>query len=252
MSQAAVAKLAIGLRLHALSPLHWSLLRTHVLLIPFLLALLAVLAHGTGLDRSIADHFFDPVARTFPARQSAALEWFGHRLANVLVVCLFGLLSGAGVLAAWLPRIRPYRRLLLTTAAAMAAGPVVVVALKSVTAAKCPWALVQYGGSEQAPGFWFAAPIDAGQCFPGGHAAGGFALVAFYFAGRIAGNRSLAGAGLCLALAAGSVFSIVRMSQGAHFLSHNLWSAAIDWSLAALIFLHSFPPGTRQMHAWRA
>jgi membrane-associated PAP2 superfamily phosphatase len=30
------------------------------------------------------------------------------------------------------------------------------------------------------------------------------------------------------------VFSAIRMAQGAHFLSHNLWAAAICWFIAAL------------------
>lgn len=53
--------------------------------------------------------------------------------------------------------------------------------------------------------------------------------------------------GLGPALVAGSLFSVVRMAQGAHFLSHNLWSAAIDWWVAALVFspllLGRTPPG---------
>jgi len=34
----------------------------------------------------------------------------------------------------------------------------------------------------------------------------------------------------------------VRIAQGAHFLSHNLWSAALCWGLAALVFQQSFGP----------
>jgi membrane-associated PAP2 superfamily phosphatase len=102
---------------------------------------------------------------------------------------------------------------------------------------------VQFGGLEQARQFWFTAPADAGSCFPGGHAAGGFALVAIYFAGMVAGNRRLERAGLVLVLLAGTSFSLVRIAQGAHFLSHNLWSAAICWALAALVFRQSFVAG---------
>ena len=215
-------------------------LRTHVVLIPGLLALAALLAHHSGADQAVTGWFFDPASGGFPARRSTLVELLGHRLANLLVVVLFAVLAGMGIIATrWQP-LQRHARLLLTTAAALAAGPMLVVALKDLTTPRCPWSLVQYGGLEQARQFWFTAPADAGSCFPGGHAAGGFALVAIYFAGMVAGNRRLERAGLVLALLAGTGFSLVRIAQGAHFLSHNLWSAAICWALAALVFRQSF------------
>lgn len=214
-------------------------LRTHVVLVPGLLALAALLAQRSGLDQVVTSWFFDPAAGGFPARQSALLELLGHRLANASVVVLFAALASAGLAATWWPPLRRHGRLLLTTATALAAGPMLVVALKSVTTPKCPWSLLQYGGLEQAPPFWFTMPAAAGECFPGGHAAGGFALVAIHFAGKVSGHRGLELSGLVLVLLAGTGFSLVRIAQGAHFLSHNLWSAALCWSLAALVFRQS-------------
>ncbi len=214
-------------------------LRTHVVLIPGLLALAALLAHGSGVDQAVTGWFFDPATAGFPARRSALLELLGHRLPNALVVALFAVLAGMGILATWWQPLQRYARLLLTTAAALAAGPMLVVVLKSVTTPRCPWSLVQYGGLEQARPFWFTSPADAGSCFPGGHAAGGFALVAIYFAGMVTGNRRLEWSGLILVLLAGTGFSLVRIAQGAHFVSHNLWSAASCWALAALVFRQS-------------
>jgi membrane-associated PAP2 superfamily phosphatase len=34
----------------------------------------------------------------------------------------------------------------------------------------------------------------------------------------------------------GAAFSLLRLAQGAHFMSHNLWSAVIDLCMAALCF----------------
>ena len=189
---------------------------THVVLIPAILVLAAILSHRSGLDHAVASWFFDEGTRTFPARQSAMLELVGHKWANGAVVCLFLSLVICAALASWSLPLRRHRRLLCMTAVAMAAGPTLVVALKSVTAAKCPWALVQYGGSALAPDVWFAAPVNAGECFPGGHAAGGFALISLFFAGQASGNRALERGGLLVAVVAGTAFSVVRMSQGAH------------------------------------
>ena len=39
-----------------------------------------------------------------------------------------------------------------------------------------------------------------------------------------------------LALAVGTVFSVARMMQGAHFLSHNLRTRLIDWTICLLCY----------------
>ena len=96
--------------------------------------------------------------------------------------------------------------------------------------------LKRFGGYADFASSWFVSAADVGCCFPSGHAAAGFSLIALAFAGLAMGNRKLRSAGLTAALFAGSAFSVVRIAQGAHFLSHNLWSAAIDWCAAALVF----------------
>ncbi|MOA51591.1 hypothetical protein D3C78_1747610 [compost metagenome] len=42
----------------------------------------------------------------------------------------------------------------------------------------------------------------------------------------------LARVALVGALVLGSVFSLGRMMQGAHFLSHNLWTLLFDWMIS--------------------
>ena len=42
--------------------------------------------------------------------------------------------------------------------------------------------------------------------------------------------------GLWVALGAGAVFSVGRMMQGAHFLSHNLWTLLFDWTICVLCY----------------
>ena len=200
------------------------------------LALAAYAAAATGLDGWLAERFYDAARKGFPARDWPMLELIGHRLAKDLIVALE---VGLVVLAVLAPRIRPlapHRALLWTTALAMVAGPLVVVVLKSITAAPCPYDLARFGGHAVVPETFFVRPADAGRCFPSGHAAGGFSLFALYFAGIALGNARLRAVGLGLALAAGSAYGAVRMVQGAHFLSHNLWSAFVDWTMAALVF----------------
>lgn len=209
----------------------------HVVLIPTAFALLAVAAQRLGIDHALASAAFDPVHGAFPARASTWLELVGHRLAKSVVLGVWLLLLAGAVASGWISRLRRHRALLWTTTLAMAAGPILVVLLKDSNAHACPWDLKAFGGSADFANTWFVSRAEAGRCFPGGHAAGGFSLVALHFAGAAVGSTRLRSAGLAAALMAGAAFGGVRMLQGAHFLSHNLMSAAVVWSLAALAFI---------------
>ncbi|GIL05369.1 MAG: hypothetical protein BroJett031_18890 [Betaproteobacteria bacterium] len=211
-------------------------LLVHALLVPALLALAATFARLSGIDRAVADFFFDPVRGGFPAHDWRLLELIGHRIAKSAAWAVWFALLAAAVASLRIDRLAAYRAVLWTTVIAMAAGPLIVVGLKDINAHPCPWDLKQYGGYADDTDAWFVSAAQAGRCFPSGHAAGGFSLLALYFAGYATNDRRLRYAGLAIALGAGLVFSAVRVAQGAHFVGHNLWSAAVVWCSAALAF----------------
>lgn len=227
---------------------HFFLLR-HALLIPIVLVIAAFAAQAHGIDRYVTDLFFDKAIADFPARRLPLVELVGHRIAKSAVIALWLTLLGAAVAACWLPHLAQYRRLLWTTVAAMAVGPVIVVALKSLNAHHCPWDLKEYGGYADFASAWFVPAAEAGRCFPSGHAAGGFSLLALYFALRASGRHRLERVALVVALVCGIAFSAVRIAQGAHFLSHNLWSAAVVWSTAAAFFVPLMKPAAARVAA---
>ena len=114
---------------------------------------------------------------------------------------------------------------------AMALSTSFVNPLKTLTRMHCPWSLSEFGGVEQFSellGPRAPAVEKGGRCWPGGHAAAGFTLFAFFFVWRDRQPRR-ARAALVSALLLGGVFSLSRMIQGAHFLSHNLWTALFCW-----------------------
>ena len=215
-------------------------LRTHLLLVPGMLALSAVLAHNSGLDQTLATAFYDAGHASFPAHASKTLELLGHRLAKDAVTLIWlGLLAAAFSTHAW-PSWQPTwtakRRVLWAGVIGMALGPLIVVGLKGLNSYHCPWDLAEFGGGAAFTDNWFVAAAEVGHCFPGGHAASGFSLVTLYFMARALENPRLARAFLLMSLFTGAAFSLIRMAQGAHFLSHNLWAAAICWFVAALSF----------------
>ncbi|RMR55250.1 Phosphoesterase [Pseudomonas cichorii] len=127
-------------------------------------------------------------------------------------------------------RLMPWRRELGCLVLSMALSTGFVTPVKVITSVQCPWSLTEFGGKETYSELLASRPETdkPGRCWPGGHAATGFTLFALFFIFRDRKPR-LAKAGLVLALSLGSIFSIGRMLQGAHFFSHNVWTAVFCW-----------------------
>lgn len=231
-----------------------SFLLAHGLLIPASLIVMALLSRVSGWDEGLTALFFDPAIGDFPARQSASLEDWGHRWAKSAVLGVWLLLLLAAMAALWFSRLRPHRKLLWLTVLGMSLGPAVVAVLKDINAHPCPWDLKAYGGALDYTADWFVPRSQAGRCFPGGHAAGGFSVLALAFAAISLGWAVQARWLLVLAVLMGLAFSVIRIVQGAHFLSHNLWSAAIVWALAAWVMAPQMPrsSGVTLSRAWPA
>lgn len=214
----------------------------HLLLVPLLLGACAWAVQHGPLDMALARLFADPATQSFGWRHSAWLDILGHQAARALPIMVGGVAVAAGLAGFFVTQLRPWQRILLTLGAAMVAGPVLINALKTMTTQHCPASLIEFGGvvdyaADRAAPFWAATPHDAGHCLPSGHAGGGYALLALYFAGWAAGRPAWRWRGLAIGIAAGLLFSAVRMMQGAHFASATLWSAAIAWCIAALFFM---------------
>ena len=62
-------------------------------------------------------------------------------------------------------------------------------------------------------------------------------MLSLYFAGWAAGRPRWRWRGLAIGVAAGLLFSVVRIMQGAQFASATLWSAVVDWTVCAALFL---------------
>ena len=121
---------------------------------------------------------------------------------------------------------RPASYLIL--AATLATGSVGL--LRAVSNVDCPWSLDVFSGTRPYVGLLGDRPDDLprARCFPGGHSSSGFALFALYFLFRDRRPRT-AYAGLAAALSVGALFAFGQEARGAHFLSHDLWSAGMAW-----------------------
>lgn len=219
---------------HAMERRSW-LTRQAIFLLSSAVLLLA-LFETTRLDMRLARFFYDAGIHDFPLRH----HWFfanvlhhGLKYASIAlgVVALAVSVAGMRGKLPWLPP-----RNALASALGMLLIPLGTVLLKRATSRHCPWDIADFGGYAPYLGLLADAPsnIAHGACFPAGHATAGFVWMVWAVTLR---PQGLSPARLILAgaLLAGAVMGAARMAQGAHFLSHTLWSAWFSWGLSVLL-----------------
>ncbi|HEX9706676.1 MAG TPA: phosphatase PAP2 family protein, partial [Steroidobacteraceae bacterium] len=203
--------------------------RKHAWIAGFLLATAAVAARN--FDLRIADAFFyDRAAQAW----IGAHTWWAvdviHTGGGWLIRLIGFAATAIAVAGTRLRRLAPFRRGAAYVALALALCPAVVAGLKQVTNVDCPRDLLQFGGDRP-----YAQPfgdrpdgLPRASCYPGSHSSTGFALMAFYFV-LLDRRPRLARSALAGAILTGAAFSFGQQARGAHFLSHDLASAAIAW-----------------------
>jgi membrane-associated PAP2 superfamily phosphatase len=191
----------------------------------------------TQLDFAISHLFYDQ-ATGFAGKHNFWLEDVLHDKAkqavySVEALALVGFLVSLSY-KAW----SKFRLQLGYLVLAIGISYAIVTPLKVITGVHCPWDVTEFGGKETySPLLSSRAPTSTpGKCWPAGHASGGFTFFAVYFLFRDRRPR-LAKASLMFALALGSLLAFGRIVQGAHFFSHNLWTALFDWLIALGFYL---------------
>ncbi|WP_210640287.1 phosphatase PAP2 family protein [Pseudomonas sp. Tri1] len=200
------------------------------LAIPAVAAITLVLLEWTDLDMYLARLFYDPAASGFIGRHSYFLENILHDRAKQVVIA-FSVLAILGFISSFfITGLKPFKRELGCLVLSLALATSFVTPMKAVTAVQCPWSLKEFGGKETYSELLSPRPATdkPGRCWPGGHAATGFTLFALFFVLRDRRPR-LARLAFISALTLGTVFSVGRMMQGAHFFSHNVWTAVFCW-----------------------
>lgn len=208
------------------------------LIAPLALLILLPAMELTGIDHTVSNWFYDASTQAFPLRNTFLLETVMHywtKYAVILATCLFAAAVGFTYI---IPALRGQRRRLLFIVLAMTVAPLTVTALKQVTDRPCPWDLGEYGGAVAYTHLFQARPEPhtQGLCFPAGHASTGFALLALYFAAHHARRRRLARLALAAGIGAGLALGLGRVAQGAHFISHVLWSGLVCWSVMTVLY----------------
>ena len=164
----------------------------------------------------------------------------GLSIAAVLCVATAAVVAWRSRRLAW----HAWRWPLTMLVASIALSTALVSQLKHSTGMDCPWDLSRYGGHQPYYGLFESRQgLPASGCFPAGNASAGYAWVALYFFAR-ATRPQWRTAALALGLVAGLMLGVAQQLRGAHFLSHDLWTLAVCWTVPLLLF-RSIPPSGR-------
>ena len=205
-------------------------------------ALLAPLLATTRLDIAVAHALYFDEAR---AQWIGAASWWTNELIHhdgawlMRSIALVSLLLWAG---SWLrPQLLEMRRPALYFFGSMVLSVGAVGLLKTLTNVDCPRDLAEFGGAFPFIHLFEPRPeaLRHARCFPAAHASSGYALLALYFVLRERSRRA-ARAGLASGLGLGLVFGIAQQARGAHFFSHDLWSAMIAWTISLSLYTFVF------------
>jgi lipid A 4'-phosphatase len=187
-----------------------------------------------ALDPAFSALFFDPVSRTFIGRD-IPFDRFVYVATPVIGWLSFALVSGLALYflatAPQLRRLAHARRSLFLLAVLVAGPGFGAIVLKDHWGRGRPIHVEQFGGTAH----FTPALLPADQChrncsFVSGHAATAFCFMAFawVFPRR---RRLLFSAGLAL----GATVGLVRIMQGAHFLSDVLFSGWMIYGVCCAV-----------------
>lgn len=204
--------------------------------LPLTLMTALLLFDPERLDFAVTRLFYVP-GEGFSGRHSYWLENILHDRVKQFLIALGVLALAAFCFSLWVQRLKPWRRVLGYLVLSIGLSTSFVTPLKKLTNIQCPWDLTEFGGTERFNPLIGAHPQteNPGRCWPGGQASAGFSLIALYFALRDRRPRAARFA-LGVALILGGLMSAGRVMQGAHFLSHNLWTLLFDWVLCVLCY----------------
>ncbi len=205
-------------------------MRNHLLLPLLTFALLVGCLEVSSLDLQIADLIYQAGGAGWTLRGNPLLADILHDDAKALVKMIGIALLGVAVVSQFVDRMRPYRRAIWYIALVMPLSGLLVGIGKDLTHVDCPWSLARYGGEHPYVRLFEAhsGEYKYGKCFPAGHASAGYTFLALYFFFTVLRPRWKY-YGLAAGLLLGLVFGLTQQIRGAHFLSHDLWTAAICW-----------------------
>lgn len=198
--------------------------------------LLVLMVEFDGIDLRLADYFYALEGGYWALKDAWITSTLIHKIGKYLSLLMALFIFTALTLSYFHQKTKPYRRELTYLLFAAGGSSALIGFIKSISHESCAWDFSRYGGTaEYATVFTQLLHGTGHDCFPAGHASGGYAWLALYFLGVHMHSR-WRWAGLGFALVVGVVFGFSQQLRGAHFISHDLWTLGICWFFSLLMY----------------
>lgn len=193
------------------------------------LVLLMLFPIGGQIDLDLIQAWISPAGEFF-YRNNWYLTYWNHRIFKYIMIAVYCSFLLLWLLSFKLDRFKSQRFHYgyMFWVSVLSTG--VVGLFKSQSRHDCPWNMLH----PTATGYFWDFSATQGHCFPGGHASTGFALMTGYFVYRLSQPKR-AYFYLVAGFSIGFILGWGQMMRGAHFLSHNLWTAWYVFALNSLI-----------------
>ncbi len=210
---------------------------THGLLPLLVFLIAAYLFEITDWDIILSNQFFDVEKQSWIYKDTFWARDILHTAGRYLIAVI-----GIGSFTFWIASfqvdfLRAEKSIFLYIALTIGISTGLVGILKILTHHHCPYEFDLFGGPVPYVKLFdleLAIP-KAGRCFPSAHASAGFSLFGFYFV-MYKRNPRQRGLVFFVVMIVGTMFSLSQIARGAHFVSHNIWSAAICWFVALFAY----------------
>jgi membrane-associated PAP2 superfamily phosphatase len=213
---------------------HW---RNTVTLPLILLSLFFLLVYSSGFDQLLASWFYLLQGGQWQLSEHWLTETLLHQavrqLNQLVVLILLGYWFGFFIAGRRSGHHRALGVLLLSLALSFST----IALLKKLIPMECPWDLQQFGGPQPFIGLFSERPASMApnQCFPAGHASIGYSWLAIYYFLLVV-RPSMARLGLACSISLGLLLGFAQQLRGAHFISHDIATAAICWLITSFNF----------------
>jgi membrane-associated PAP2 superfamily phosphatase len=184
---------------------------------------IAALTRFPGVDIWLSDRAYDFSLGTWAIDHSSSM-WRPvlYEGPKALIIAFALALIAIVIRPTWLKRLRLSRREAIFLLLGLALVPATVGLVRDHSGVACPRALQRYGGEVEndfghIDSMQFMQDDRPGDCWPSGHASGGFALLGLAFLNRSKRTRVQFAV---LSLSVGGAMGFYQVLHGAHFASH--------------------------------
>ncbi len=195
---------------------------------------------GGKIDMYLIQPWIDATGH-FPYRDHWVLKKINHGIIKDIIIVIYTVIFITWCASFKVEKLKAKRWYLgyLFWVSIIAAGAIGII--KSHSAHACPWNMTV----PTTTGFEWDFSAKKGHCFPGGHAATGFMIMTGFFVFRLS-NKKLAYICLFAGIILGLVMGWGQMMRGAHFFSHNIWTAWVIWCVNTIFYFIFYKKFTTQ------